>query len=182
MPSMLNYEVMARGLIHVYTGTGKGKTTASLGLALRAVGHGWKVFMVQFMKGKGSYGEMSIANTLPGFTLIQAGLPTWVKRGNPSEEDLKAAKEGFDLAKKALTSGEYPLVILDEINVALDHGLFTVEEVVELIKSKAESTEMVLTGRYANEKIIELADYVSEIKQVKHPFQKGISAREGIEY
>ena len=179
---MLNYPVMVRGLIHVYTGTGKGKTTSSLGLALRAIGHGWKVFMVQFMKGKGSYGEMSIANTLPGFTLIQAGLPTWVKKGQPSEEDLKAAREGYEKAKQALTSGEYQLVILDEINVAIDHGLFSADEVVELIRAKGESTEMVLTGRYADEKIIQMADYVSEIKQVKHPFQKGISAREGIEY
>jgi len=173
---------MLRGLIHVYTGTGKGKTTSSLGLALRALGHGWKVYMVQFMKSTGSYGEMSIAKTLPGFTLIQSGLPTWVKRGQPSEDDLKVAREGYEKAKHALASGEYQLVILDEINVAVDHGLFTVEEVINLIRGKADSVELVLTGRYAHEKILQLADYVTEVKMVKHPFQKGISAREGIEY
>jgi cob(I)alamin adenosyltransferase len=173
---------MPRGLIHVYTGTGKGKTTSSLGLALRALGHGWKVYMVQFMKSTGSYGEMSMAKTLPGFTLIQSGLPTWVKRGQPSQDDLKVAREGYEKAKRALASGEYQLVILDEINVAVDHGLFTVEEVIDLIQGKADSVELVLTGRYAHEKILQLADYVTEVKMVKHPFQKGISAREGIEY
>jgi len=173
---------MPKGLIHVYTGTGKGKTTASLGLALRALGHGWKVYMVQFMKSTGSYGEMSMAKALPGFTLVQAGLPTWVKRSQPSEDDLKVAREGYRLAKEAVSSGDYQLVILDEVNVAVDHGLFNVEEVLDLIQGKADTVELVLTGRYAHEKILELADYVTEGKMVKHPFQKGISAREGIEY
>lgn len=173
---------MPKGLIHVYTGTGKGKTTASLGLALRALGHGWKVYMVQFMKSTGSYGEMSMVKALPGFTLVQAGLPTWVKRGQPSEDDLKAAREGYRLAKEAVSSGDFQLVILDEINVAVDHGLVPVEEVLDLIQGKADFVELVLTGRYANEKILDLADYVTEVKMVKHPFQKGISAREGIEY
>lgn len=170
------------GLVQVYTGNGKGKTTAALGLALRSVGHGKKVFMLQFMKGSPDYGEVTAAALLPGFTLVQSGLPTFVDKNNPSAEDLRLAAEGLARARQEITSGDWDLVILDEINVALDYGLLRLEEVEELIHARPAALELVLTGRYAADRVIALADLVSEVKLVKHPYSRGIGAREGIEY
>lgn len=169
-------------MIEVYTGDGKGKTTAAFGLALRALGHGLKVLCIQFMKGDPNYGEVIISKKLPNFELIQSGLPTFVKKGNPSPEDLRLAKEGFEKAKKAIKNGKYDIIILDEINVAMDYGLIEIEEVEKLIKECPENIELILTGRYAPKRIIELADLVSEIKEVKHYYKRGIQARKGIEY
>lgn len=172
-----------KGLVLVYTGNGKGKTTAALGLALRAVGHDEKVYIIQFMKGNEKYGEVqAVRKYLPNTELVQKGLDKFVKKGNPSEEDLKLAKEGIDLAKDIISSGEYDLVILDEINVAVDYGLIKEEDVLDLISIKPEHVALVLTGRYAPEKILEAADMVSEVKEIKHHYKQGIKAQPGIEY
>ena len=171
-----------KGLVLVYTGNGKGKTTAAFGLALRAIGHGEKVYMIQFMKGSPDYGEVQAAKYLPNFQLVQKGRDCFVRKGSPAPEDLKIAREGIELARDVISSGEYDLVILDEINVAVDYGLIPEEEVLNLIDLKPERTTLVLTGRYATEKLMEKADMVSEVKEIKHHYKKGISAQAGIEY
>ncbi len=172
-----------RGLVMIYTGNGKGKTTASLGLALRAIGHGQKVYMVQFMKGSENYGEIiAIKKHLPNFEVVQKGLETFVKKGNPNPEDLKLAAEGLELAKAVISEGKHDLVILDEINVAVDFGLVSEDDVLKLISIKPDHVTIVLTGRYASEKIMETADMISEVKEIKHHFEKGVQAQLGIEY
>lgn len=171
-----------KGLVQVYTGAGKGKTTAALGLAMRACGHGRKVLMICFMKGDPNYGEVRISRKIPNFTLIQSGLPTFVKKGHPSEEDVQLAREGFRKAQNALKQKSYDLVILDEVNVAVDYGLLSLQEVMDLIQKRPASVELVLTGRYAHPEMVKSADLVSEIVEIKHPFQKGISSREGIDF
>lgn len=170
------------GLVHVYTGSGKGKTTASLGLALRACGHGWRVMMICFMKGDPNYGEVRISADIPGFTLIQTGLPTFVKKGEPSPEDLRLAQEGFLRTKEAMEDETLDMLILDEINVAVDYGLLLLEDVIRLIETKPEHLELILTGRYAHPKIVKLAHLVSEVLEIKHPYQQGLSSREGIDF
>jgi len=169
-------------MIEVYTGDGKGKTTAALGLALRALGHGFRVLCIQFMKGDPKYGEVIISKKLPNFEIIQSGLPTFVKKGDPSCEDLRLAKEGFEKAKEAIKNGKYDMVILDEINVAMDYGLIEVRDVEKLIRECPENIELILTGRYAPKRILELADLVSEVREIKHYYKRGVKAREGIEY
>lgn len=180
---MQNGKKVRRGLVHVYTGNGKGKTTAALGLALRAVGHGFKVFMLQFMKGSKRYGEVLAAEKyLPGLTLVQTGMETFVDREHPSPEDVAMARHGLSLAKKIVADGLYDLVILDEINVAVDYKLIPLEEVLEMVKNKPPELELVLTGRYAPKEIIELGDIVSNVTMVKEPYSGGVNARRGIEF
>jgi cob(I)alamin adenosyltransferase len=169
-------------MIEVYTGDGKGKTTAALGMALRATGHGWRVLVIQFMKGDPKYGEIIAAKGVRNLTLVQTGLPTFVEKGNPSPEDLAEAKRGFALAREALASGKYRMVILDEINVAVDYGLVKLEDAMALIDSCPASVELVFTGRGAKPAVIDRADLVSEVKEVKHPYQKGIVNRVGIDH
>lgn len=172
---------LERGCIQVYTGNGKGKTTAALGLALRAVGRGLKVCVFQFIKGGGPYGEHLIAEKLaPLFTIIQSGRPGWVNTKDISE-DRRVAQEALERARGILTSGEYDLVVLDEINGAVGFGLVDVEQVLELMSLKPEKTELVLTGRNAHEKVIEAADLVTEMREVKHYYKAGVPARTGIE-
>ncbi len=172
----------SRGLVFVFTGNGKGKTTAALGQALRAVGHGLKVLVIQFMKGK-KYGEIIAAEKyLPGITVCLCGLDSFVMRENPAPVDVELARQGVNIAGKALSSGEYDMVILDEINVVLDFKLVPVGEVVEMIKGRAPNIDVILTGRYAPPEIIELADTVSEINEVKHHYAAGVKERAGIEY
>jgi cob(I)alamin adenosyltransferase len=173
---------LSKGTIQVYTGDGKGKTTAALGLALRACGHGFKVLMIQFMKGSKNYGEVMISAEIPGFTLIQSGLPTFVEKDNPSEEDLRLAKEGLEMARKAVAEASCDILILDEINVAVDYGLVGAKDVLEILKSKPPQMEIVLTGRYAPPEFKELADLVTEMKEIKHHYMSGLGMREGIEY
>jgi cob(I)alamin adenosyltransferase len=173
---------LTEGLIQVYTGNGKGKTTAALGQALRACGHGLRVLMIQFMKGSKDYGEVRIAGEVPGFTLVQSGLPTFVKKFAPSEEDLRLAAEGLALAAKAVDEAGCDLLILDEINVAVDYGLVRVEEVLRLIARRPPGMEIILTGRYAPEEFLEIADLVTEMREVKHHYAAGKQMREGIEY
>ncbi len=173
---------MEQGLIQVYTGDGKGKTTAALGLAMRAVGKGLRVCMVQFLKGR-EYGELVAAPRLGGdFVLTQAGLDTFVKKGEPSAEDVRLAREGLEEARRALTGGEYDIVIMDEINVAVELGVLTLDEVLPVIDSKPPTVELVLTGRYAPDEFYERADLITEMKNVRHCYDRGVPLREGIEY
>ena len=173
---------LERGLVQVYTGDGKGKTTAAFGLALRAAGRGLKVYIIQFIKGGFDYGELHIIEKVPNVTLKAFGRGQFVTQIPPPEEDVKLAKEAFQLAKKVVGSGKYDLVILDEVNVALSLRLISTQQVLSLIKNKPLHVELVLTGRYAPPEIIEAADLVTEMREVKHPFRKGVSPREGIEH
>jgi len=184
MPDIIEETVSkySKGLVFVFTGNGKGKTTAAMGQALRAVGHDLKVLVIQFMKGK-KYGEVLAAEKyLPNITIYQCGLDSFVMRGNPAPVDVELAVQGLNIARKALSSGEYNMVILDEINVALDFKLISVDDVSEMIKSKAPSVDLFLTGRYAPPEIVELADTVSEIQEIKHHYSAGIKERAGIEF
>lgn len=172
-----------RGLVLVYTGDGKGKTTAAIGQALRSVGHGNKVLVVQFMKGK-KYGEVLAAEKYLNsmLTMVQCGLDSFVMKENPAAVDVELARQGIALAKKAIASGEYSMVVLDEINVAMDFKLVPTEDIVAMIKTKPQSLDLVLTGRYAPAEVIELADMVSEVREIKHHYSQGIKERAGIEY
>ncbi len=169
-------------MVQIYTGDGKGKTTAAIGQAIRASGHNFKVLMIQFMKGDSTYGEIIASQKISNFGIKQFGLPTFVKRGEPSPEDLKLAQEGLSYAKKAIKDNKFQMIILDEINVAIDYGLIKLSEVLELVKNCPKSLELILTGRYAAKELIELADLVSEIKEIKHPYMQGYVSREGIDY
>ncbi|HDI07665.1 MAG TPA: cob(I)yrinic acid a,c-diamide adenosyltransferase [Candidatus Bathyarchaeota archaeon] len=173
---------LEKGLVQVYTGDGKGKTSAAFGLALRAAGRGLKVYIIQFIKGGFDYGELYVVDKIPNISLKAFGRGQFITRFPPPPEDVKQAEEAFQLAKKVTESGEYDIVVLDEINVALNLRLLSVEKVLELMKNKPAHVELVLTGRYAPKEIIEAADLVTEMREVKHPFQKGISPREGIEF
>ena len=173
---------LEKGLIQVYTGNGKGKTSAAWGLALRAIGRGLKVYVIQFIKGGFDYGELRVLRRLPHLTLKAYGRGKFITAKPPENEDIRLAEEALRLAKTIIESGEYDIVILDEINVALGLKLIKLQEVVETIKKKPEKVEIVLTGRNAPEQIIELADLVTELKEIKHPFNKGFQARKGIEY
>jgi cob(I)alamin adenosyltransferase len=169
-------------MIQVYTGDGKGKTTAALGQALRALGHGIKVYMIQFMKGR-TYGELITADScLPEFTIVMSGRDEFVKKGEPEEVDVRMAQEGFELAKQVVDEGKYKMLILDEINVALDYGLLPLQEVLDFLRSCPREMEIVCTGRYAPQELIDLADMVSEVKEVKHHYQQGMGMRKGIEH
>ena len=171
-----------RGLVMVITGNGKGKTTAAFGQALRAIGQNYNVFVLQFMKGR-KYGEFIAAEKyLPRLTIRMSGLDSFVMRDNPAAIDIELAKKGLDTARKAIMSGKYDMVILDEINVALDFKLINLKEVIDLIKNKPPALNLILTGRYAPEGIIKLADTVSEVKEIKHHYAAGIKDRAGIEY
>lgn len=172
-----------RGLVLVYTGDGKGKTTAAMGHALRTAGHGNKVLVIQFMKGK-KYGEVLAAEKyLAGMlTMVQCGLDSFVMKNNPASVDIELARQGLALAKKSIASGDYQMIILDEINVALDFKLVEMDDVVEIIKTKPASLDLILTGRYAPSELIELADMVSEVREIKHHLAQGIKERAGIEY
>lgn len=173
---------MERGLVQVYTGNGKGKTTAALGLAMRAIGKGFNVYMVQFLKGR-HYGEVETARKLSDhFTLVQSGLDTFVKKGKATDEDLRLAHEGLELARKAIMSGDHDIVILDEVNVAIELEVLTVDEVLPLIDERPPGVELVLTGRYAPSEFLERADYITEMNSVRHCFDEGIEMREGIEF
>ncbi len=184
---LVNPNWAKHGYIQVYTGNGKGKTTASLGLAMRALGRCWKVLIIMFTKGGDDYGELnSFRNLSPeitkNLTIIQAGLDRIVYSNNKNQNDEEEIKKGWELAKKAIENDEYNLIILDEANIAIDLGFIDVDEVVEVLKNKPEEMEIVLTGRNANQKIIDIAHLVSEIKPVKHYWDTGIAARKGIEY
>ncbi len=171
-----------KGLVQVYTGNGKGKTTAAFGQALRAVGQGFRVCVIQFMKGR-KYGEFLAAERfIPNLTIRLAGLDSFVMRENLAPLDIELARQGLAIACEAVASGDYEMVILDEINVAVDFKLISVVDVIDLIRNRPPALDLILTGRYAAPEVIALADTVSEIHEVKHHYNAGIKERAGIEY
>lgn len=177
--------MLEHGYIQIYTGDGKGKTTASLGLALRALGHGWKVLIIQFTKGDSgtSYGEIaSSSKFLPNLDVVQFGMDRVVYSHNICMDDYKEAKKGWEYAKNAINSGKYQLVILDEINICVSMGMIKVSDVKNVLLNKPENLEIVLTGRYAHPELQALAHLVTEMKPIKHYFDMGVMARQGIEY
>jgi len=175
---------LMRGLLMVYTGGGKGKTTAALGMALRSLGHKRKVIMIQFMKGPGNvYGETLAAEAfLPDFRIEKYGRDVFVNKKHPHPDDLALARQGFERAREALSSGEWDLVILDELNVAADFGLLNWDEVLPVLASRHERTDVVVTGRNASGALIDMADMVTEVKEIKHPYRAGIPAKKGVEF
>jgi cob(I)alamin adenosyltransferase len=185
---------LAQGLVQVYTGPGKGKTTAALGLAMRAAGHGLRVCFIQFMKGDWDLGERKAAARLsPELEIRHFAAPRWGDRSRadegtpwwelpPSDEDKRQAQEGILFARRALTGGDYDLVVLDEVLGAVNLELISLDELMGLICAKPPGVELVLTGREAPERVIEAADLVTEMQAVKHPYQRGVKARRGIEY
>jgi cob(I)alamin adenosyltransferase len=168
------------GYLQVYTGNGKGKTTAAFGLAMRAAGRGKKVCIIQFMKPDKGYGEQISARKL-GIEIHPMGSDRFVNKKNPRKEDVEMAQRALDLAREKMKEG-YDLLILDELNVAIDFNLVSLKDALELLENIPEETEVVVTGRYARKEIIERADLVTEMCEVKHYYTKGVMAREGIEY
>jgi cob(I)alamin adenosyltransferase len=174
-----------RGLVIVYTGNGKGKTTAALGLCIRAVGYDEKVCIIQFIKGSWKYGELDgIKRLAPNVELYQKGLGFVgiIDDKLDKSEHIRAAREALEFAREKIESDKYDIVILDEINVAVGLELIKVEDVMGLIDCKPELTDLVLTGRNARQEIIERADLVTEMREIKHPYQKGIMAQRGIDF
>ena len=173
-----------KGLTMVFTGVGKGKTSAAMGMALRGVGHGLKTLMIQFIKGSWRYGELKGAKRLePYFTIVPMG-KGFIRfdRTGPDTEDVKAVSAAWAFFREKMASGEFHMIILDEVNYVIDYGLLPVDEVISAIKEKPERLHLVLTGRNAHPRVIEMADLVTEMKEIKHPFQKGIKAQKGVEF
>lgn len=179
-----------RGLVIVYTGNGKGKTTAALGAALRALGHGWRVLVIQFVKGEWPvvFGEVEMGKRLaPQFEVLQLGKGFVKHMGDkkPFEEHVAAAKEALREARSRITSGQYDVIVLDEIMYAIDYAgvqLVTLEEVMALIDAKPPTLHLILTGRNAPQTLIDRADLVTEMREIKHPWQQKIPAQEGVDY
>ncbi|NLX47983.1 MAG: cob(I)yrinic acid a,c-diamide adenosyltransferase [Euryarchaeota archaeon] len=167
------------GLLHVYTGDGKGKTTAALGMCARAVGHGYRALVVQFMKTGGTYGENFLR--LPGLEVVPSGHDCLVFSDKVTQADLDKAAEGLRLAGEAMRSGKYRMVVLDEVSVAIKFRLLDVNDVVSAVNGRAEGVEAVITGRYAPPELLEMADYISEVKAVRHPYEKGLTSRKGVD-
>jgi len=168
-------------LIHVYTGDGKGKTTAALGLALRAAGHGMRVCVIMFLKGRYRYGEKYAAKKVLGLEIAAYGRGDLV-RGEPTKKDIEEAEKAFQHATLSVKSRKYSLVILDELTHAVNLGLVKLDDVMRLIREKPADLELVITGRDCPPEILEAADYVTELVERKHPYARGIRARRGIEY
>ena len=169
-----------KGYVQVYTGDGKGKTTAAIGLAIRALGAGWRVFFAQFLK-TGEYSEhKALAQFSDHLTIKAYGRNVFIK-GEPEEEDRRLAQEAYQEIAEIVASGHHRLVILDEANVAVHYGLITVDQILDLIDRRAEGVELLITGRYAHSRLIERADLVTEMRGVKHYFDRGIKARVGVE-
>ena len=173
------------GLVIVYTGKGKGKTTAALGMALRAVGYNYKICMIQFIKGSWHYGEMTSSKRLePEFelTAIGKGFVGIMDDNSPIEDHKKIADEALRIAKEKILSEKYDIIILDEINYAINLNLVKLEDVLDLIKIKPPKLNLVLTGNHARDEIIQVADLVTEMREIKHPFKAGIRAKKGIDF
>lgn len=169
-----------KGYVHVYTGDGKGKTTAALGLALRAVGAGWKVFIGQFVKGM-TYAELeSLGRFGEDIVVRQYGRDCFIHT-EPDAEDIRLAQAGLQELKSIMASGDYRLVILDEANIATYYRLFSVEDLLAAVRGRADGVEVVITGRKAEPEVLEMADLVTEMKEIKHYYTQGVPARDGIE-
>jgi len=169
------------GYIQVYTGNGKGKTTAAFGLSLRAVGAGKKVFFAQFVKGK-TYSEIeAVGKYLPGITVKQYGLGCFIVN-TPTDADIKAAQEGLAQVAKIIAGGQYDVIVLDEANIAIYYNLFSVQELIDVINKRPKNVEIIVTGRYAPQQLIDMAHLVTEMKEIKHYYTQGVEARKGIEF
>ena len=169
-----------KGYVHVYTGNGKGKTTAAIGLAIRAAGAGMRVYIAQFVKGM-HYSELAALDRYTDrITLKQYGRDCFIEK-EPEEADIQAARQGLEEVKGILASGDYQMVILDEANIATHYNLFSPDELIEVVRSKPEAVELVITGRNADPKVVALADLVTEMKEIKHYYNRGVQARAGIE-
>lgn len=171
-----------KGLLLVYTGNGKGKTTAALGLSLRALGHDQKVGFLQFMKGSKNYGEVKISEKLPNFTLAQTGRDCFVSYEDPDPIDIAMAHEGLEILSQWFEEDRFDLIVADELLVALAFKLFTVQEVMDLIEKRPPRLNLVLTGRYASDEILKIADTVTIMEEHRHAYQQGVEAKEGMEF
>ncbi|OPZ97588.1 MAG: Cob(I)yrinic acid a,c-diamide adenosyltransferase [Bacteroidetes bacterium ADurb.Bin408] len=169
-----------KGYIHLYTGHGKGKTTAAIGLAVRAAGAGKKVFIGQFIKGM-PYAELSALKKLPEITVKQFGRGCFIEN-KPTQEDINAAREGLTDMAMIIPSNEYEVIIMDEVCIALYYNLFTTQELLNVLSNRTENLEIILTGRHAPPELYQIADLITEMKEIKHYYNNGIQAREGIEY
>ncbi len=169
------------GLIMVFTGDGKGKTTAAVGQAVRALGHGFSVCMIHFMKGR-DYGEFLALDKMPGLTIVRAGRDDFVCRESPEQVDIDLAREGFSRAEKAIVNHEYDFVVLDEINVAVDFKLIKEDELLALLEKKPSGMTVILTGRGASQELVKRADTVSEVLSIRHHYEQGADCVAGIEY
>ncbi len=175
-------EPLKRGLVQVFTGDGKGKTSAALGVVLRALGGGLRVCIVVFMKGDYPYSEWAFLSKIPDVKIARFGFRTFTDPANVKPEEIEQAKQALALAREAMLSGNYDLVVLDEVNIAVAWKLVELDEVVRLIQDKPSNVELILTGRHAHPKLVELADLVTECLKIKHPYDRGIMARQGIDY
>ena len=185
LPSTQKIFSMVKGLVIVYTGKGKGKTTAALGIALRAVGYDHRVCMIQFIKGSWHYGEMTSSKRLePEFelTAIGKGFVGIIDDKSSIEDHKKVAEDALRVAQEKINSKIYNVVILDEINYALNLGLINLKDVLEIISNRPDDVSLVLTGNYAKDEVIEKADLVTEMREIKHPFKSGIKAKKGIDF
>ena len=172
-----------KGLISIFTGDGKGKTTAAIGTAVRAAGHGLRVFIAFFAKGDKYFrGEDNTLSRLPNITITSCRHKNWIDKENIKAEDKELAKSALAAAREAMLNGNYNLIVLDEINIAINYGLVSLDEVIELVNDKPQNVELILTGRYAEPKLVQMADLVTEMQMVKHPYSKGVKARRGIDY
>lgn len=170
-----------KGYIQIYTGNGKGKTTAALGLALRAAGAGMKIYFAQFIKGK-PYSELSILkNRIPEITIKQYGLGCFIV-DKPTEDDINAAIKGLNEIASIILSEKYDMIVLDEVTIALYYKLFSADRLIKVLQSKSDKTEIVITGRYAPDELIKIANLVTEMKEIKHYYKDGVEARKGIEF
>ena len=175
-------EALGRGLVQVFTGDGKGKTSAALGVVLRALGCGLRAYIVYFMKGDYPYGERCILSKLPNVDFTSFGGKGFIDPASIKPDDREQAKLALSAAREAMLSGNYDLVVLDEVNLAVAWKLVELDEVVKLVKDKPQNVELILTGRQANSELIKLADLVTEMLKIKHPYDNGVTARKGIEY
>ncbi len=172
-----------QGLVSIFTGDGKGKTTAAIGTVVRAAGHGLRTFIVFFMKGENFvHGEINILSKMPNVTLARFGQNGWVDNDNVKPEHKEQAMLALAAAREAMLSGNYDLVVLDEINIAIDYELIELDEVIKLVNDKPQNVELILTGRNIDTKLVKMADLVTEMLMIKHPYARGIKARRGIDY
>jgi cob(I)alamin adenosyltransferase len=178
----LSSERAGKGLVYIFTGDGKGKTSAALGAVLRALGHGLRVYIVHFMKSDYSSGERRILSKLPGVTIASSGQKGFIDLTNIKPGEIEQAKQTLAAAHEAMLSGNYDLVVLDEVNLAAAWKLIELDEVIKLIDDKPRNVDLILTGRQADSKLIRLADLVTEMLKIKHPYDEGVKARKGLDY
>ena len=175
-------EPLSRGLVYIFTGDGKGKTSAATGVVVRALGHGMRVHITYFMKGAYPYGERAMLSKLPNVTLASFGRAEFVDPANTKPDEIEQARLALAAAREAMLSGNYDLVVLDEVNVAVAFRLIGLDEVIRLIEDKPKNVELILTGRKADTKLVQMADMVTEMLKIKHPYDEGVLARKGIDY